>query len=243
MAPARRRRMPAAQRREVILAAAEATFARSGYHGASLDEVAHAAGVSKALIYEHFESKRVLHASLLEAHAAEIFRRLAAAADGGGSGEERLRTGIDGFLGFVEAHREAWRALFRDAADPEVGSFVAELQRQATAVIARLLAADPDTSAHLAPGTTGRDVRFEIHAQLLSGAVQSLATWWHDHQDVPRATLVDRAMEFVWHGAAPGPGAPVAGATPSASGAAARRPGADGASVGVGAPAYGASAG
>ena len=38
MASTRRRRMPAAQRREVILAAAEATFAESGYHGASLDE-------------------------------------------------------------------------------------------------------------------------------------------------------------------------------------------------------------
>jgi AcrR family transcriptional regulator len=238
MAPARRRRMPAAQRREVILAAAETTFAESGYHGASLDEVAHAAGVSKALIYEHFESKRVLHASLLEAHAAEIFRLLAAAADSGGSGEERLRTGIDAFLGFVEAHREAWRALFRDAADPEIGSLVAGLQAQATAVIARLLAADPDAPAHLAPGAADHGVRVEIHAQLLSGAVQSLATWWHDHQDIPRATLVDRAMEFVWHGAAPEEAA-VAGGAPSA---AARRPSPTGASVGVGAPAFGAPA-
>jgi AcrR family transcriptional regulator len=239
MASTRRRRMPAAQRREVILAAAEATFAESGYHGASLDEVAHAAGVSKALIYEHFESKRVLHASLLEAHAAEIFRCLAAAADSGGSGEERLRTGIDAFLGFVEAHREAWRALFRDAADPEVGALVTGLQAQATAVIARLLAADPDAPAHLAPGTTDHDIRVEIHAQLLSGAVQSLATWWHDHQDIPRATLVDRAMEFVWHGAAPGEAAPVAGGAPSAS---ARPAPASGAAVGLGAPALGASA-
>jgi len=239
MAPVRRRRMPAAQRREVILAAAEATFARSGYHGASLDEVAHAAGVSKALIYEHFESKRVLHASLLEAHAAEIFRRLAAAADGGGSGEERLRTGIDAFLGFVEVHREAWRALFRDAADPEVGALVTGLRAQATAVIARLLAADPDAPVHLAPGTDDRDVRVEIHAQLLSGAVQWLATWWHDHRDIPRATLVDRAMEFVWHGA----GAPVTGAAASDSVPPVRRPAASGAAVGVGAAAFGAPAG
>jgi len=82
------------------------------------------------------------------------------------------------------------------------------------------------------------DVRVEIHAQLLSGAVQSLATWWHDHQEIPRATLVDRAMEFVWHGAAPEEAA-VAGGAPSA---AARRPSASGASVGVGAPAFGAPA-
>ena len=38
------------------------------------------AGVSKALIYEHFASKRELHAELVEAHASEIFRRLQASA-------------------------------------------------------------------------------------------------------------------------------------------------------------------
>src|SRR3954469_310794 len=121
MAPAeRRRRMPAAQRREVILAAAEETFARGGYHGASLDDIAHGAGVSKALIYEHFSSKRALHGSLLDEHAPDLFRRLEATAERGEVGEQRLRSGIDTFLGFVEEHRGAWRVLFRDAADPDM---------------------------------------------------------------------------------------------------------------------------
>jgi hypothetical protein len=35
---------------------------------------------------------------------------------------------------------------------------------------------------------------------MLSGALQGLANWWYDHQDVPRAELVDRAMEFAWVG-------------------------------------------
>jgi AcrR family transcriptional regulator len=201
MAPAaRRRRMPAAQRREVILAAAEETFAASGYHRASLDDIAQAAGVSKALIYEHFDSKRDLHGFLFDAHAAEIFRRLRAGAERGETGEQRLRSGIDAFLGFVEEHREAWRALFRDAADPEVAERINRLQTQATAVIARLIASDPGAPADR-PGDPGaRALRIEIHAQMLSGAVQSLATWWHDHREIPRTALVDRAMEFCWHG-------------------------------------------
>jgi AcrR family transcriptional regulator len=196
MAPAtRRRRMPAAQRREVILAAAEETFGRCGYHGASLDDVAHAAGVSKALIYEHFSSKRELHASLLDVHAGAIFDRLEAAVERGETGEQRLRNGIDAFLAFVEEHREAWRALFRDAADPDVAELVASLQLQATAVIARLIASGPR-----APLVDDGGPGVEIHAQMLSGAVQSLATWWHDHREVPREELVDRAIEFCWHG-------------------------------------------
>jgi AcrR family transcriptional regulator len=184
--------MPAPLRREAILAAAEEVFARRGYHGAALEDIAQAAGISKALIYEHFASKRELHASLLNAHVEEIFQRLQASAAPGQPGEERLRRGIDAFLSFVEEHREAWRALFRDAADPEVGEFIERVQTQATAVIAALIAADPDAPPD--------EQAIEMHAALLSGAVQSLANWWHDHREVARATLVDAAMDFCWVG-------------------------------------------
>jgi AcrR family transcriptional regulator len=185
--------MPAPLRREAILAAAEEVFARRGYHGAALEDIAQAAGISKALIYEHFASKRELHASLVNAHVEEIFQRLQASAATDRPGEARLRGGIDAFLSFVEEHREAWRALFRDAADPEVGDVIERVQAQATAVIAALIAADPDAPHEGA-------LAIEMHAALLSGAVQSLANWWHDHQDVPRATLVDRTMDFCWVG-------------------------------------------
>jgi AcrR family transcriptional regulator len=185
--------MPAPQRRAAILAAAEEVFAARGYHGAALDDIAQAAGISKALIYEHFASKRELHASLINAHVEEIFERLQANAATGPPGEQRLRGGIDAFLSFVEEHREAWRALFRDAADPEVADVIERVQAQATAVIAALIAADPE-----APHESQRAI--EMHAALLSGAVQSLANWWYDNQDVPRADLVERAMDFCWVG-------------------------------------------
>jgi hypothetical protein len=74
-----------------------------------------------------------------------------------------------------------------------VGDVIERVQAQATAVIAALIAADPD-----APSEREQDI--EMHAALLSGAVQSLANWWHDHQDVPRAALVDRTMDFCWVG-------------------------------------------
>ncbi len=190
-----RRRLPAAQRREELLAAAEEVFGARGYHGASLDEIAGAAGVSKALIYEHFASKRELHASLVEAHVGEIFARLRANALAGTDGEARLRGGVDAFLAFVEDHRDAWRALFRDAADPEVGDVIERVQAQAVAVIAALIAADPESAHH--------DERtLQIHAALLSGGVQALANWWDANRDVPRAELVDRAIEFCWNGIA-----------------------------------------
>ena len=195
-----RRRLSAAERRDELLDAASEVFARSGYHGASLEEIATAAGVSKALIYEHFASKRELHAELVDRHASEIFRRLQANAETGASGEERLRGGVDAFLGFVEEHREAWRALFRDAADPEVSEAIAVVRAQAVGVIAALMAADMDAREAQAHDPAQRALNLEIHAALLAGATQAVANWWYDHQDVPRQVVVDRVMEFCWLG-------------------------------------------
>ena len=189
-----RRRMPASERREQLLAAAREVFATRGYHRASIDEIAGAAGVSKALIYEHFASKRDLHGALLEATVAELLGRLAWAAGADEPGAVRLRAGIDAFLAFVEERREAWQLLFRDSADPEVADLVARMEAAATRAIAALIATDPGSRADAGDPALGA-----IAAQLV-GAMQGLANWWHEHRSVPRAELVDRAMDFAWVG-------------------------------------------
>jgi AcrR family transcriptional regulator len=191
-----RTRMTASDRRAAIQQSAMEAFATRGYHGTSIDDVAQAAGISKALIYEHFSSKQDLHATLIAAQAGELFGRLAAAAAPHQEPEARLRGGVDAFLGFVEERREAWRALFRDAADPHLGEVVEQVQRQATEAIAQLMIG-PD-----APASERLHADVEVMAAMLSGAVQALANWWYDHQDVPRAVLVDRGMEFAWLGLA-----------------------------------------
>jgi AcrR family transcriptional regulator len=189
------RRLSAGERREAILAAALEVFANRGYHAASIDEIAHAARISKALIYEHFDSKKDLHRSLLEGQVQELLRRLGARAAVGEPAETRLREGVDAFLEFVEERRDAWRMLFRDATDREVAEVLDRLQTQTTRAVAALIAAEP--AARLR-AVRGEDI--EMLAQLLSGAVQSLANWWSDHQDVPRERLVERVMDFAWIG-------------------------------------------
>ena len=198
MADPPRKRMSAAQRRGELLDAASEVFGRRGYHGASLDEIASTAGVSKALIYEHFTSKRELHAELVEQHAGEIFRRLQANTEAGATGEERLRGGIEAFLGFVEENRDAWRALFRDASDPEVTEAISRVREQAAGVVGALMAADIPRE----PGVSAKQRAqfFEMQGQLLAGAIQVLAHWWTDHPSIPRETVVDRAMDFCWIG-------------------------------------------
>src|SRR5918996_5462688 len=93
-----RKRLSGEERRAAILDSALAVFARRGYHASSIDDIAREAGVSKALIYEHFASKQDLYAELLEQHAGDLFSALSEAiSEAGRSASARLAVGFDAF--------------------------------------------------------------------------------------------------------------------------------------------------
>ena len=79
MATSPKRRLTAEERRTGILDAALAVFSERGYHDASIDEIAGEAGVSKALIYEHFSSKQELYGELIARNARDLTQRVAGA--------------------------------------------------------------------------------------------------------------------------------------------------------------------
>jgi AcrR family transcriptional regulator len=193
-----RKRLTAGERRETILDAALSVFAERGFHGTSIDDIARAAGISKALIYGHFSSKEQLHMSLLEQNAGELFERLAAAVAAVESAE-RLSAGLDAFFAFVEERRGAWRMLFRETADPDVAALMDRVVAQVTAVVAALIAEDPG-ARKMGEDEAVRREAIDMLAQMLVGAVQSLANWWADHQEVPRRRLLELAMDFAWLG-------------------------------------------
>lgn len=58
--------MPRAQRREQILAAATEAFARGGFAGTGLEDVAAEVGVTRVILYRHFESKADLYRAVLD---------------------------------------------------------------------------------------------------------------------------------------------------------------------------------
>lgn len=187
---ARRPRLPAAERRALLLEAALDVMGERGYHGTSLDEIAKAAGVSKALIYEHFDSKRDMYGALLTMHLQPLFESLEENTRTGAEGAERLTGGVDRFFAWVEERRKAYRVFVRDINDPELAELTRAVSLKATGVVADLLGADPS------------ERRVVLLATQLFGALQSLALWWDTHPDTPRAEMVDAAMAFCWAGLA-----------------------------------------
>ncbi|MDX6637296.1 MAG: hypothetical protein QOJ01_807 [Solirubrobacterales bacterium] len=189
--------MAAADRREQILAVALDVFATGGYHETTLDAVAARAGISKALIYEHFESKRELHGALLERYVHELLERVVSAIAELADHEDRLRAGVDAFLGFVAERRDAWRFVFRNFADPEIAVAVARLREEIAAMIAGLMRADAPAEWVDEPEMVAE---IEMIAQQLTGGFQALANWWDEHRDVPRARVLQAFMDFAWVG-------------------------------------------
>jgi AcrR family transcriptional regulator len=195
-----RKRLTGEERRVAILDSALTVFSRRGYHASSIDDIARDAGVSKALIYEHFVSKQDLYAELLEQHAGELFSALTEAiSEAGRDASARLVVGVDAFYGFVEEHRVAWRMLFREATDPEAVAVLDRITAEVTAFVAGVIREDPG-SRRGADDTTAREHGVQVIAQLLVGAIQSLANWWADHQEIPRERIVEMTMDFAWLG-------------------------------------------
>jgi AcrR family transcriptional regulator len=71
-----RKRLPAGERRALILEVARTLFARNGFQGTGTIEIAAAAGCSEPIIYKHFASKQELFAAVLEECAREILALL-----------------------------------------------------------------------------------------------------------------------------------------------------------------------
>ena len=61
-------RMPAGERQRQLLEVALHAFSRRGFKGTTTKEIAAAAGVAEAVIFQHFPSKDALYSAVLELH-------------------------------------------------------------------------------------------------------------------------------------------------------------------------------
>src|SRR5207253_9692675 len=143
-----------------VLAAAGQVFAQRGYEGATMLDVAQAAGFSKAGVYHYYASKEHLLHGLLAGSLREVVCDLEAA-DPGAAVEpaERLAALVDAYVRSfstrlrvvtplllrLELLRPEWRAEVKAPARPTVAPF-------ADAAGSPAHPASPPAAAHLALG-------------------------------------------------------------------------------------------
>lgn len=146
------RDLQAARTRQAVLDTARSLFAERGYAGASLQDIAHAAGVGKANVYYYFRTKAAILDALLDERVAALEETLEAA---GRIVDLRQRRGllIDSFVDQVLLAHRTMPSI--DFADPGIRSQPGITQRldRLTGRAAELLfgpAPTPDEIAGLA---------------------------------------------------------------------------------------------
>jgi AcrR family transcriptional regulator len=189
--PPQRKRLPVEERRVLIVEAAGRLFGERGYEATRLDDVAAAAGVTKPILYRHFDSKQALYMALLERHRDDL-GSFAGVIPEQGTPQERLRTVLEFWFAYVEAHSYAWKMLFRDrGGGPGIQAYRLEVHAQARAVLVEMIRS---LSAVRIPQR-----ELEPLAELMSMGMASLALWWLDNPGASRQAIVD-AMTRVWVG-------------------------------------------
>ena len=158
-----------ASTRERLLAAARSVFARSGFHGASVEEIASEAGFSTGALYSNFDGKEDLFLVLMEREIAEHAREIVDAVRPSDSVAERARGGARQWMTMIEREPEVlllfmefWAYGVRDAG---VRPKVAERFAQMREVLTRLIA----------DGVREFDLELAIPAEQLAIAIDALA--------------------------------------------------------------------
>ena len=196
-----RRRLSSEDRRRELLDAALAEFSSRGYYLTQMEHVAATAGVSKALVYQHFASKEELFAAVTERVVEGFMKRLPEVLGAAGDALSAWRGVVRLLCDLVAERPESWALVARHLDNPELGAPLRRLREQVNEVLAAVLA------GYFAPeGDVAVPSEEEVLAQarltvpLLVGALQGLMSWWLEHPEVPRAMVEARAVNFGWLG-------------------------------------------
>jgi AcrR family transcriptional regulator len=173
-------RVPRAVRERQLLELAETLFAERGYAGASMDELARRAGVTKPVVYELFGSKDGLFGACVDRSIDRLAAEIASAVRAEDDPEARLRAGGLAFIRFAAGNRVAWDLMSMGGRFAEqaraVRSSQAELIRELMAEMA-------------AEGTDPRELEIAAHA--INAAYEGVAHWMWEHPDVPIERIAD----------------------------------------------------
>lgn len=124
------------ERQASILRGASQAFARTGFAGTSMDDVAAACGVSKLILYRHFESKEDLYRAVLQRVFERHGEELAKGLDRGPARGLGMRT----LLTVAREDEAGFTLLWRHASrEPQFADYVHELRESAAEATAALL--------------------------------------------------------------------------------------------------------
>jgi len=185
-------RLPAARRRRQLLDVALRVFAERGFHDASMNDIAIAAGVTKPVLYQHFTSKRELFAELLRDVGRDLQDTITKAVTTAATPRQMVELGFTAYFDYVNQHRNAFQLFYGGsmARDEEFAEVINQTESAVAGLVAGLIEIDglsPSQRQVLGHGIVGMIEGASIH-------------WLKTGSDADTATLAGQLADLAWLG-------------------------------------------
>lgn len=203
VAPRRSRRLTGVQRRRQLFDVALSLFAERGYAATTMDDIAEAAGVTKPLVYQHFESKRALYLEIANDISDQLIDAISDAVRRAAGPRQQVEEGFAAYFSLVVNKESAFRLLYgRDAPDdPELGEALRRVEDTIARTIDPLIDAGLDSEHRL------------LLAYAVVGMAEGVSRFWMDRDrtgetengaapspDEHAARLATRLADMAWAG-------------------------------------------
>jgi len=185
-------RLGASERRSQLLDVAKTTFGTHGYSATSMNDVALAAGVTKPVLYQHFDSKHQLFLELLADVSNQLVQRIEAAIVTARSGREKVELSVAAHVGFFTDDPHRFHIIYGEGvrSDPTFLRELGELQTSFGAL----------TAEHI--DIEGLDYESRMVAAVaVLGLMESAVRHWLDSESTHTAQELSTLLSsLAWRG-------------------------------------------
>jgi AcrR family transcriptional regulator len=135
--PSGRVRLDRDRRRLTLLDAAAGAFADRGFQATSMEEIASRAGVTRLIVYRHFDSKEDLYRSVLDRAVTELSVAVRGEIEDGPT----VKGVVKAFLDAGRAYPDGFRLLVRQSArEPDFADYAERFRQNAVRAAENLIA-------------------------------------------------------------------------------------------------------
>ncbi|WP_410639247.1 TetR/AcrR family transcriptional regulator [Amycolatopsis sp. lyj-346] len=179
-----------ARRKEFV----EAALRALDTHGPDLgmEDVAAEAGVTKPVLYRHFDDKADLYVALGQRGTEILFERLIPAINAELAPVPRIRMALDAFFTVIEEHPNLYRLLAHGRPEKPVSSDVVAEDKELIATALTALLGDYMRMFNMDSGAA------EPWAHGIVGMVQNTGEWWLDRRSMSRDAVVEYLTQIIW---------------------------------------------
>ncbi|MFE3202716.1 TetR family transcriptional regulator [Embleya sp. NPDC055664] len=184
--------MTGKERREQLIDIGRTLFAERGYDATSVEEIAHKAGVSKPVVYEHFGGKEGLYAVVVDRETSALLDGVTGALTGGHP-RELLEQAAFALLDYIDQNTDGFRILVRDSPVAQSTGTFASLISDIASQVEDVLGLEFKSRGYdpkLAP----------MYAQMLVGMVALTGQWWLDVRRPKKADVAAHLVNLAWNG-------------------------------------------